>query len=223
MSTVAPTTASNDNLYASLGLGVQTEAASDALDQQDFLRLMTVQMQSQDPLKPMENAEFFSQIAQFSTVSGIADLQSTMTTLSSQLTSGQSLEAAALIGHDVLVASNVGVLGSEGMNGAIDVPISGAVKLEIRDTSGAVVRTVSLGTQAAGQIAFSWDGTDAEGNPLPEGLYEINATVEGTDMTMAAPTYAADNIQSVSVVGGDLNVELAQLGELPFSYVMRIQ
>ena len=215
---------STSDLYSSLGLSSSATSKSSSLDQQDFLKLMTVQIQNQDPLKPMENTEFFSQIAQFSTVSGIDKLQTAFSSLATQLSSSQSLQAAALIGRDVLVKSGVGVLGDNGLSGALDIPSSGSVNLQIRDASGAVVRTLDLGTQSAGQLAFNWNGTDAQGAALPNGLYQISATVSGSGgSSVAATTYAVDQVSSVALGSDGLNVELAALGELPFSGVLRIQ
>ena len=222
MSTVSSTTGS-ESLYSSLGLGTTTATKDKTLGQDDFLKLMTVQIQNQDPLKPMENTEFFSQIAQFSTVSGLEKLQTSFSGLATQLTSSQSLEAASLIGHDVLVESGIGVLGDSGLNGAIDVPSSGNVTLEIRDASGALVRSIDLGTQQAGQLAFNWNGTDASGQAVEQGLYRISATVQGNGSSTAATTYALDRVGSVALGASGLNVELASLGELPFSDVIRIQ
>ena len=207
MTTPLGSTTSSESLYSSLGLSSSQSSKQQTLGQQDFLKLMTVQIQNQDPLKPMENTEFFSQIAQFSTVSGI-----------------EKLQAAALIGRDVLTPSKVGVLYDTGLEGAIDVPSSGAVKLEVRDADGALVRTLNLGTQPAGQISFNWDGIGANGTALPPGLYQIAATVQGAGTAaIAASTYALDRVASVSTGASGLSVQMLNLGEVAFGDVTRIQ
>jgi flagellar basal-body rod modification protein FlgD len=224
--TTAVSSTDNSSLYASLGLSSSTSASTASgktLGQDDFLKLMTVQIQNQDPMKPMENTEFFSQIAQFSTVSGIEKLQTSFSDLATQLSSSQSLQASSLIGHDVLVPSSTGVLYSTGMNGAVDVKSSGDVKLEVRDGNGVLVRTLDLGTQPVGQTAFSWDGTDSDGNALSPGLYKIAATVQSGSTSTAATTYAADQVSSVSMSSTGLNVEMLNLGEVAFTDVSRIQ
>lgn len=224
MTTPLGSTTSSESLYSSLGLSSSKSSKQQTLGQQDFLKLMTVQIQNQDPLKPMENTEFFSQIAQFSTVSGIEKLQGSFSTLANQLTSSQSLQAAALIGRDVLTPSKVGVLYDTGLEGAIDVPSSGAVKLEVRDADGALVRTLNLGTQPAGQISFNWDGIGANGAALPPGRYQIAATVQGAGTAaIAAKTYALDRVASVSTGASGLSVQMLNLGEVAFGDVTRIQ
>ena len=97
--------ASGNDPLAALGLAQTNEAKSNELGQSDFLKLMTTQLQSQDPLEPMENGDFIAQLAQFSTVSGMETLVETVNTLASALTGGQALEASNLLGRGVLVAA----------------------------------------------------------------------------------------------------------------------
>ena len=74
--------ATGDSTYADLGLAVKTQTATKkTLGQEDFLKLMTTQLQYQDPFKPMDNGEFLGQMAQFSTVSSIQSLQSSFAQL----------------------------------------------------------------------------------------------------------------------------------------------
>ena len=85
------------NPFDALGLGATAAAkkkSSTELGQQDFLSLMTAQLKNQDPTKPLDNNEFMSQMAQFSTVSGISDLNKSFATFASSLYSNQSLQAA---------------------------------------------------------------------------------------------------------------------------------
>lgn len=227
---------SNDSsIYSSLGLTGSTPvnsnsansaaaaAASTALNEQDFLQLMTAQIQAQDPLNPISNNEFFSQIAQFSTVSGINQLNSAFSTLSSQLSSSQSLQAANLIGQEVMVKGSQAQLTSSGMFGAVDVPASGDVTVQIKDSSGALVGTLDLGTQSAGNVPFSWNGKDDSGNALPTGTYTITAQVGSGSSAQAATTEVMAQVLSVSVnASGALTLNLQGLGQVPFSQVQQI-
>src|SRR6478736_7438076 len=101
MTTVSGTTGSTD--YASYGLGVDTSSKKSSLGQADFLRLMTEQLKNQDPLKPLDNAQFLGQLAEFSTVQGIDSMQGAMNSMASVMENDQALRAAALVGHDALV------------------------------------------------------------------------------------------------------------------------
>lgn len=224
----------NSSVYAGLGLtgggstgsgnaaDAASSAASTALNEQDFLKLMTAQLQDQDPLNPISNSEFFSQIAQFSTVSGIDKLNSSFSALSSQLASSQSLQAANLIGHGVLVPGTQAQLGDSGMFGAVEVTASGPVTVQIRDSSGALVGTLDMGVQPAGTAAFKWDGKDASGNALPQGSYSITAQVGSGANAQAADTDVAALVESVSFGSSGLMLNLQGLGEIPFSSVRQI-
>jgi flagellar basal-body rod modification protein FlgD len=227
----------SSSLYSSLGLtsstpvassgssaaSAATSAASTAVNEQDFLQLMTTQLQDQDPLNPVSNADFFSQIAQFSTVSGINQLNSSFSALSTQLSSSQSLQAANLIGHGVLVPGSTVQMSGSGMAGAVQVPASGDVTVTIKDSSGALVGTLDLGVQSAGTVPFSWDGKDASGNELPSGNYTISAQVGSGSTAQAATTDVAAVVNSVSMSSsGALTLNLQGIGAVPFSSVVQI-
>ena len=106
--------AATSNPYGELGLGLRPSAPESEMGQADFLRLMTTQLQYQDPFKPMESGEFLGQIAQFSTVSGIQGMQESLDGLAAALSSNQTLQAASLVGRGVMVPSSAAWLGTEG-------------------------------------------------------------------------------------------------------------
>ena len=218
------TAAVDTSLLNSIGVKQQQAAAkTQALGQADFLKLMTAQLQYQDPLKPLDNAQFIGQMAQFSTVSGIQGLQDSFTKLASSLQSSDTLQASSLIGHSVLVPGNVTALGTSGaVGGAIDVPASGNVVMEVSDASGAVVRQIGLGTQPAGQVPFSWDGLSASGERLAAGQYRIQARVDNNGQTQSASTYVAGVVNSVSLGSSGLTLHLQGLGPVAFDQVRQI-
>jgi flagellar basal-body rod modification protein FlgD len=223
-STSAVTGSAYINSLQSTGIPATNSVADPnlSLNEQDFLQLMTAQIKSQDPLNPLQNSEFFSQIAQLSTVSGIDALNSNFSTLSSQLTSNQSLQAASLVGHYVMVAGSQAQLTSAGLAGAVDVPSSGDVKVNIRDASGQLVKTIDLGTQSAGTTTFGWDGTDASGNAMATGTYTIDASVTSGNSSVAAATEVAAQVESVTLGSSGLMLNLAGLGSTAFSNVTQI-
>ena len=119
------------DIYSSLGLsgaaGSSTTKKEESLGQADFLRLMTEQLQHQDPLKPMENSAFLGQLAQFSTVQGIQDLNTQVGNFSTALGNDQVLRGASLVGHQVLVPSSKMALGTDGgVSGAVAALLIGA-------------------------------------------------------------------------------------------------
>lgn len=174
---------------------------SNELGQEDFLKLMVAQLENQDPTNPQDNAEFLGQIAQFSTVSGVQDLVEGFDSLSSVLYANQALEAAGLVGNKVVTESNLGLLKEgETLDATIDLPANASgVTLYIQDMSGRLVHTQALGPALQGDLNIHWDGTDAEGTPLPDGQYRISAEAVMAGQNYALPVYTHNIVESVTV------------------------
>jgi flagellar basal-body rod modification protein FlgD len=193
------------------------------LGQQDFLNLMTAQLRNQDPLKPLGSTEFVAQLAQFSTVSGIENLQQTVVGLANVMGSDQLLGAAGMIGKHAIVESDTLQLEGEGSaGGAVGVTSAGTVTVTIKDASGAVVKTIPLGAKGVGMAEFSWDGIGADGTRLPPGKYTMTATVESAGKSTAAMTFASARIDSVSISTQGPVLNLAGIGPVPVSQIFQI-
>lgn len=191
------------DLYNSLGLTTSSKVAKkeDALGQADFLKLMTEQLQHQDPLKPMENSAFLGQLAQFSTVQGIGDLNTKVGNFSDSMNSDQVLKGAALVGHNVLVPSaQVAIDATGSAKGVVAATSAGFVNFEITDANGTFVKQLSVPASAAGEVSFAWDGTDANGNRMAAGKYGITATQTDTAGAKSKlATYVDAPVDSVTI------------------------
>ncbi len=197
------------------------------LGQADFLKLMIAQLRNQDPFEPMENGQFLSQMAQFSTVSGIQDLNRTFSLTSQALLDNQSLQAAALIDRKALVVSDRAMFdGQQAVEGRIDLP-PGAMTAEviIRDSSGATIRRLPAQMGADGQAGFSWDGRDDSGVLQAAGTYQIAASVRTGQQTESAQALVWSRIDSVSLAtaqGGGVTLHIAGLGPMLLSQARAI-
>ena len=162
MSTIDPnSTATLNKILEKIGVKSNDDASSkkkDTLGQSDFLKLMTTQLQNQDPFSPMENGDFIAQMAQFSTVTGIAEMGESLKSLSNQLGEFRIATATNLLGHSVLVPGNKVRPDSEGeIHGVLDLPrASSATNIVFSNTAGEVVHSIDLGSQASGLVGFSW-------------------------------------------------------------------
>ena len=216
-------------LYKDLGLSapVQDNGQRNELGQEDFLMLMTTQLKNQDPLKPADNAEFMSQLAQFGAVEGLADLKTEIQELAGSLVSNQTIQAAAMLGHKVLVPATHGVLEQDGViEGAVELPNSvSSLNLGIYDSAGQLVSNVSLGSQSPGMVAFDWNGLATDGTVVPPGRYSIRAEAVNGGVNEAYEVLIADKVESVSLpaAGKALTMELAGLGEVNFSEIRQIR
>ncbi|MDO9452493.1 MAG: flagellar hook assembly protein FlgD [Stagnimonas sp.] len=178
------------NNYDALGLSQPVPAATQqSLGQEDFLKLMTKQMQSQDPFKPMDSAQFLGQIAQFSTVSGIQSLNSGFASLNDSLTANQALQGASLVGRTVQVPGDTLALGTSGSVAATTMlPSSGTLTATVRNAAGAIVREIDLGSQAAGSVDVRWDGNTDAGERAAAGNYTVTAQLTAADGKQQALT-----------------------------------
>src|SRR3569623_979783 len=134
----------DSNLISQLGLSDSTtkRKPSDKLGQSDFLKLMTTQLRNQDPMQPMDNGAFLGQIAQFSQVSGIQDMQASVKQLVDTLSSNQAMQASSLVGKTVVApASAVLYSGKSALQAGVELPTAADnVTVGINDQSGQLVR-----------------------------------------------------------------------------------
>lgn len=200
------------------------------LKQEDFLTLMLAQLKHQDPFKPMDPAQQVGQLAQFSSVSGLAEMNKQISALTDSLRGNQVLDGAALIGRGVIAAGNQIYLPeaqegeARGPQGLVTVP-SGAssVQLVIKDSTGALVRTQTL-SNAKGMQAFAWDGTTDAGTPAEAGGYRIEVIAKVGDKNVSLETSVAAHVSSVALdpVTGSLRLDTDPLGEIDMSAVQRV-
>lgn len=215
--------ASSDNPYAGYGLGTQAPARGSSLGQADFLHLMSEQLKNQDPLKPLDSSQFLGQLAQFSAVQGIEEMNGAMGAVASVMENDQALRAAALVGHDALVdADSLTLAEGTGLNGEIVATSAGPLQVEIVDASGQVVRRMTADANAAGTVPFAWDGRTDGGEAAPGGRYTVRAIAGTGDNAQALDVRVAAHIDSVSIEATGLVLNLAGLGSVPLSSIRRI-
>jgi len=173
------------------------------LDQRDFLKLMITQFSNQDPFKPLDGAEFFGQMAQVSTVSGIADMNKSVGRLSDSIYASQALQAATMVGRTVLAEGEFSDLApGTPVAGGVELPAatSGAM-VRVYNSAGALVRELPLGPRSAGFTAFEWDGLDAAGQQAPADTYRFSASMRTGSGEAPVGTYIGAKVQSVTLSG----------------------
>jgi flagellar basal-body rod modification protein FlgD len=176
-----------------------TGGTSPADLQNTFLQLLVAQLKNQDPTNPMDSSQLSSQLAQISTVQGISQLNTSLSSLSAQLTAGQQSQAALLIGSTVLAPGN-SVSVASGKAGAFGVTLANDVsdlQVVVKNSAGTIVNTIDLGKQSAGTIPVGWTPTDSSGNTLPDGTYTISATGTINGQPATATTLTGATVQSV--------------------------
>ena len=176
MTTIDPNSA-QAALFEKLGLNKQSDAQkanSDKLGQSDFLKLMTTQLQNQDPFAPMDNGDFIAQMAQFSTVTGIQDMNASLGKLVEEFDQARIATASNLLGHSVLVPGNIGRPDDKGeLHGVLDLPeatISTQLNYVDTDTNNSLFKE-DLGPRAAGLVGFKW-------SDIPEEILASNKRIK---------------------------------------------
>ncbi len=227
---VSPTQPNNSAaIYAALNGGASSATAATTSNsstsalQDQFMTLLVTQLKNQDPLNPMDNAQMTSQMAQINTVSGINQLNATLQALSASMTPNQTVQAASMIGHGVLVPGNgVDLANGSAMGGFSLSGPSDSTKVSIYDSSGALVDTMNLGAQPAGVSDWQWNGMDGNGNPVPAGSYTFKVEASLAGGAVAANTLQYGVVNSVTQGATGLTLGVGSLQNVALTQVQQI-
>ena len=193
-----------------------TAKKSEAGSEDRFLKLLVAQMQNQDPLNPLDNAQVTSQMAQINTVNGVEKLNRTVEGLNTQFIQMQSLQGAALVGRDVVVPGNrMAVAGDVGRGGFETDVDARAVSVEVLASDGSVVGTLDMGAQKAGRHSFEWPAKGAD----PEAGLRFRVVATNGEAAVPATALMHDKVQAVNTGGDCLTLELLRSGNVPYSSV----
>lgn len=228
MATVNSSTSSNSSNSSIQQLmqssSSKTADASSAEGIEDrFLTLLVTQMQNQDPLNPMDNAQLTSQLAQINTVKGINGLNTTMEKLLSSYSDALSMQSSALIGKNILSAGNKLPLGESGGIGGFNLAgdVDQAI-VTITDSKGVKVNQLSLGALKSGVNDFYWDGKDADGKALAQGNYNFSiAATQGGKSVTASPLQLG-MVSALVRTSNGFQLELLGGDQLDFSAVQQV-
>ena len=223
---------SNQSLNAildKLGVNKQEEATTkrrDQLGQADFLKLMTTQLQNQDPFAPMDNADFIAQMAQFSTVTGITDMGETLKGMSDQLQEFRIATASNLLGHSVLVPGNLARPDENGeIHGVVDLPSSASTSnIRFTNEQGEILHQVDMGAQPRGLVGFSW--LDIPSEILESGdAIRVEAYADtGNGLEAVSPSVFADVLAATTGNGRDgVQLDIRDYGTISAAEVIKFR
>ena len=183
------TTITNNTSNTLSGVKLETKPAG-SMDQSDFLKLMTTQLSTQDPFNPVDNTQMVAQMAQFSQLAGISEMNKNLATMAQAFAPGRLTDAASWIGRSMLTQSDVATPLQDGTYaGQISLPTDAdQVNLSFVDQNGALVHSETLGAQKAGDLAFAWNGKDAGGNIVANGPLRIVVDASGGGKAVSATT-----------------------------------
>jgi flagellar basal-body rod modification protein FlgD len=215
---------------------------NEAMTQEDFFSLLTTQLAAQDPTKPTDNDQMIAQMTQFTMADGISGLSKKfdefagnfgdfMGGMQAQQTSNKALQASSMVGREVLVANDEAALfqyGEESYGMAGQLMFEGSkndIRVNIKDQSGKILTSLEVGAANDGPLNFGWDGKDSNGNQLPAGVYQIEAS--GIDansgLRSSLTTGSFSTVDSVRFgSGNELTMNLRGLGSFNMKDIIEV-
>nr|WP_154927859.1 flagellar hook assembly protein FlgD [Pantoea agglomerans] len=215
----------NEKLDPSVLSSSSTGTGNNAQDlQNQFLTMLVTQLQNQDPTNPMDNSQLTTQLAQINTLSGIEKLNTTLGSISGQISTSQSLQSSTLIGHGVMVNGSQILVGN-GTTTPFGVELGSAstgATATIKDASGAVIDTVDLGALSAGVHTFSWDGKLTDGSVAPDGKYSVVIAASNGNTQLVAQPLNYAYVNGVSTANDTTKLDLGTMGSATLDDVRQI-
>jgi len=183
---------------------------SKELGQEDFMKLLVAQMKNQDPNNPTDNGQFLAQIAQFSMVNGIDKLGTSFDSVAGSMTSPQAMQAAGLVGRQVLTETSTATLqDGKPLGGMTEIPdFADGLNIQVRDNYGKLVKTLNTQNFQPGEYSFSWDGTNELDELQADGEYSVTATALVNGKHLALPVQLYNTVESVTLNRNDIQLEL---------------
>jgi flagellar basal-body rod modification protein FlgD len=190
----------------------QAKKTNEEMGKQEFLTLFTAQLQNQNPLEPVKNEAFVAQLAQFSQLEALTNMQTSLDGFVTSMSSERMLGSAALIGKKVAITDTPTQLTAGAtMDATLDLPMGASgVQISVQDKQGRVVKNLIEGPQLPGSVTIQWNGKDSAENPVPAGLYSLSATAVVNGQTVKVPVSTLSTVRAISTnpADGSVSVEV---------------
>jgi flagellar basal-body rod modification protein FlgD len=208
MTSISAITANSTSTVSS----TTTSTADAATTQDRFLKLLVAQLNNQDPMNPMDNAQMTSQMAQLSTVEGIEQVNKSLKGMT-------LLQSASMVDQDVLIKGSTLTINEGSAGGAIDLPTDAtSVKINILNANNTVVGTVDMGAQAAGRQQFSWDASSYTGT----GALHYEVAAKNGNTALSVTSLVRDHVLSVSSDSTGMSVQLKGHNTVAYSDIQAV-
>jgi flagellar basal-body rod modification protein FlgD len=211
----------------SAGTAAQTAATTkdkSALGKDEFLKLLTSQLQHQDPTEPMDNSEFVAQLAQFSTLEQMSNTNDTLTKMLTGQTTALHTGSAQMVGKTAMLTGDAIDFepGDVAARIGVDLEKSASVSVEIQAENGTTVNSIGPLDLTAGNHKVFWDGKDSDGNAVDYGKYTARVTAVGSDgQTVAFTQTGSARITGMTFkdgtptfITGSQDLQLSDISEL---------
>ncbi len=223
-----------DSTLTSLGLSgtASSTAASTAvanssttIGTSDFLKLLTAQLQNQDPFSPTDNSQMVAQLAQITSTSGIADMSNTLKAIQTKLSGVSTADALSYVGKTVLTEGTTAYgRTTGGLAGAVELGADATdVNVTISDANGQVLDTMQLGAQKKGTVSYDWDGKTAAGADAGSGPFTVKVAAANAGKSVASAGLVWAPVAAVSIpASGSPSLTVPGLGTVAVSAVRQV-
>jgi flagellar basal-body rod modification protein FlgD len=216
---ISSTSTSTISTLGSTSTSTATAVDQNSESQDRFLKLLVAQLNSQDPMNPMDNAQMTSQMAQINTVTGIQQVNDTLKNMATQFNAMQLLQGSSLVGREVMIESNSMSNAAGVATGTFDLAgHADMVKVDIISPAGQLLDTLNLGSKSAGELSFNWDSSMIPADAKP--TFKVTASHAGGNI--ASTPLAFDKVLSVSSANGAMTLQLQSQGALAYSSIKSI-
>lgn len=187
----------------------EKKAEEDYLGREAFLKMLVAQLQNQDPLNPMEGSDFSAQLAQFSSLEQLINVNKSIQSMADAFTKSSETDATAYIGKEVTGnANSIEISAGSPSGGYYSLESQAEVMVTISNSEGHVVKTLYPGQQTSGDYSLNWDGTDNGGNVVEDGSYTYQVLANTGSGYSALPTTITGKVDSVTYQNGKAYLDI---------------
>jgi flagellar basal-body rod modification protein FlgD len=210
-----------------IGASASTASSStqtQTLGKDDFLKLLVTQLQNQDPLNPADSTQFVAQLAQFSSLEQLTNVNDNLKTVQLFDQSINNAQAVNFVGKTIKASGSIFELGS-GETHEIQYQLgedAAKVYVSINDATGTTVRKIEMDHMAAGSQSVVWNGADENGNAVPDGIYSFSVQAVNSDgEAMTSAAYIKETVTGISYHDSSTYLQANGI-EIPYSAIMEV-
>jgi len=210
-------------IYGDYTTSTATAEDKTSLSNDDFMTLLLVELQYQDPTEPTDTEQILTQTSQLASLEATDKTNQALEDLAASLSASNDFSTIAAIGKTADLGSDA-IAHDKGTPTTFEVYFPNDVEqgsVTISDADGKTIKTIDVGTNPAGVYQFTWDGYDNNENPADSGIYHVNATYSDTNGNTQQTRLGAYPIESVRFDNGETLVKLGS-NYVPLSSVVEV-
>jgi flagellar basal-body rod modification protein FlgD len=195
------------------------------MDQDDFLKLLVAQLEHQDPLNPVDDKDMTAQLAQFSSLEQLTNINTGIKSLVEAQNQGGMLSAVGFIGKGIK-ADGYSLSKSGDTTSTVYYSLGEAVanmQVNIYADDGTLVRTDVIGAKQAGEFQYTWDGKDTNGTKMADGTYGVAIIAEDSSgAPVLVQSKISGQVTGVITQSGVTMLQLADGRTVPLSSITEV-